>query len=117
MGEEQSLEGWAPELDENLGLDRIIDLAHDYRGNTTIVKTDGTKVDGYIFNRNGDVSEPYIEYFDLAGAGPFTLLYSEIENILFTGKDTAAGKSYEAWLERKKKEKIRKQAEGSGAAS
>ena len=105
MSDERSLEGWVPELDENLSLSQVIDMAFDYRGDTTIVKSDGSRVVGYIFNRNGDVLEPYIEFFDEMGRGPFTILYSEIETIKFTGKDTAAGKSWEAWNKRKEKKK------------
>ncbi len=39
--------------------------------------------------------------FDRTGNGPFTILYAKIATIGFTGKDTAAGKSYEAWVRRK----------------
>ena len=101
-----TLEGWVPTLGEDLSLAQVIDLAFDYRGNTTVVKTDGTEVVGYIFNRNNDVPEPFIQMFDQAGNGPFKILYSEIENIRFTGKDTAAGNPWQAWVERKQKEKV-----------
>ncbi len=93
-----------PELGETPTLAQVIELAFDYRGNTAVVKVDGTEVEGYIFNRNADVPEPFIQMFDLAGDGPFKILYSEIRNIKFTGKDMAAGKSWAAWIERKKKE-------------
>ena len=105
-----TLEGWVPELSESLTLAQVIDLAFDYRGDVTLVKTDGTEIVGYIFNRNRDVPAPFIQMFDLAGSGPFRILYSEIENIKFTGRDTAAGKSYAAWVERKEKEKAEKAA-------
>ena len=98
-------EGWVPVINEYLSLAEVIELAFDYRGNTTIVKTGGTEVVGYIFNRNRELPEPYIQYFDLAGNGPFKLLYSEIQTIKFTGKDTAAGNSWQAWVERKQKDK------------
>ena len=107
MPEEKSLEGWIPEPGGDLTISRIIDMAYDYRGNTTIRKTDGTKIVGYIFNRSGNGDSQHIEYFDESGAGPFSLPYSHIENILFTGKDTAAGKSYEAWQERKRRKKAK----------
>ncbi len=90
-----------------------MEFAFDYRGNTTIVKKDGTEIVGYIFNRNTYGPEPFIEYFDESGEGPFTLRYSELANIKFTGKDTAAGNSWKAWLERKEREK----AERAGAGS
>jgi hypothetical protein len=35
------------------------------------------------------------------GAGPFTIAYREIRTIRFTGRDTAAGNSYVAWLRAK----------------
>ena len=105
-----TLEGWIPNLGEFLTLAEVIDQAFDYRGNTTVVKVDGTEVEGYIFNRNRDAPEPFIQLFDLAGDGPFKILYSEIENIKFTGKDTAAGNSWMAWIERRGKEKAEKAA-------
>ena len=100
-----SLEGWVPEVGPYLTLAEVVEFAFDYRGNTTIVKTDGVEVTGYIFNRNTHGSEPYLEYFDENGEGPFTLRYAEVANVKFTGKDTAAGNSWKAWLERKEREK------------
>ena len=41
-GPDRTLEGWVPEMGHELPLERVIDLAFDYRGNTTVVKTDGT---------------------------------------------------------------------------
>jgi len=100
-----TLEGWRPEIGGSLTLAEVIELAFDYRGNTTIVKTDGTEVAGYIFNRDRREPAPFVQYFDENGGGPFTLPYAEIATILFTGKDTAAGNSWKAWLERRAKEK------------
>jgi len=105
-----SLEGYVPEIGPHLTLAEVIEFAFDYRGNTTIVKTDGTEVVGYVFNRNELVPEPFIQFFDEKGDGPFTVPYSGIATIKFTGKDMAAGNSWKAWLERKEKEK-------AGAAS
>ena len=107
MAEQKSLEGWIPALDETLSIEQVIELAFDYRGNTTIVKTDGSSIEGYIFNRYSDVREPFLEYFDTSGAGPFVLRYSEIANVNFSGKDTAVGKSWEAWQRRKTEAKAR----------
>ena len=102
---EGSLEGWAPEPGPALSLHEIVEHAFDYRGNTVVVKTDGTEVEGYVFNRNTDVAEPFIQVFDAAGAGPFTIPYAAIRTIRFTGKDTAAGNSYAAWLKRREQQK------------
>ncbi|MBI4308371.1 MAG: hypothetical protein HY684_06155 [Chloroflexi bacterium] len=99
--QERSLQGWAPEPGKDVTLAQVIDMAFDYRGNVTVVKADGTEVVGYVFNRNSGVAEPYIQMFGESGDGPFRLLYSEIRNIKFTGRDMAAGNSWAAWLKRK----------------
>ena len=100
-----SLEGWVPQVNDYTSLHEVVDFAFDYRGNTTVVKTDGSEVVGYIFNRNADVPEAFIQLFDEQGDGPFTIRYRDIATIKFTGKDTAAGNSWKAWVERKEKEK------------
>jgi len=37
-----SLEGWVPDVGDYLTLAEVVEFAFDYRGNTTIVKRDGT---------------------------------------------------------------------------
>lgn len=105
-----TLQGWVPEIGEFLTLAEVIDLAFDYRGNTTVVKVDETEIEGYVFNRDREAPEPFIQLFDVAGNGPIRIPYSEIRNIKFTGGDTAAGNSWQAWLERKEREKAEKAA-------
>lgn len=108
MGIPDSLEGWEPEVGPDLPLERVIDLAFDYRGNTTVVKTDGTEIVGYVFNRNAEAPEPYVQLFDLRGEGPIRIPYAEIRTIRFTGRDMAAPDSHAAGL--------RRRAEGAGRA-
>ena len=109
-----SLEGWTPEIGPYLTVEEVIDFAFDYRGNTTIVRTDGSEIVGYVFNRDRAAATPFIQFFDEAGDGPFTLPYRDVANIRFTGRDTAAGNSWKAWLERK--ERLRaEQGAASGA--
>ena len=103
-----TLQGWVPEIGEFLTLAEVIDLAFDYRGNTTVVKADGAEIEGYVFNRDHEAPEPFIQIFDVAGNGPIRIPYSEIRNIRFTGRDMAAGNSWQAWLERREREKVEK---------
>lgn len=98
---EVTLEGWMPEIGPDLSLEAVVDKAFDYRGNVTVVKTDGSETEGYLFNRNADAPVPFVQMFDLNGAGPHTIAYREIRSIRFTGRDTAAGNSYAAWLRAK----------------
>jgi len=100
-----TLEGWVPQINDYMSLREVVEFAFDYRGNTTVVKRDGSEIVGYIFNRNSDAPEPFIQLFDEQGNGPFSISYLDIATIRFTGKDTAAGNSWKAWVERKEKEK------------
>ena len=109
-----TLEGWVPQINDYTTLREVVDFAFDYRGNTTVVKRDGSEVVGYIFNRDADAPEAFIQLFDERGAGPFTIPYCDIATIKFTGKDTAAGNSWKAWVERKEEERALRAA-ASGA--
>ena len=95
------LEGWEPAVGVEVSLEDVVERAFDYRGDVTVVRQDGSEVIGYLFNRNAEVARRFVQMFDRAGEGPLTIPYAEIRTIRFTGKDTAAGKSYEAWLRRK----------------
>jgi len=101
MTDEKSLEGWAPDIGAAAMLAEVVDRAFDYRGDVTLVLDDGRELVGYLFNRNRDAAEPFVQIFDTAGDGPFTIRYADIRTIRFSGKDPAAGNSYTAWLERK----------------
>ena len=99
MIEDRSLEGWVPSPD--VPLSEVIEHAFDYRGNVTIERHHDDPIMGYLFNRDGAASTPFVQLFDAAGEGPITIPYAAIRTIRFTGKDTAAGNSYTAWLERR----------------
>jgi len=109
--DETTPEGWMPEVGGGLSLATIIDRAFDYRGNVTVVKRDGSEMVGFLFNRNSDAPEPFVQMFDLDGAGPVTVPYHTIRTIRFTGRDTAAGNSYAAWLRAKEAAKAAGHAE------
>jgi hypothetical protein len=116
MTDGATLEGWVPEIGPGLSLADVVDKAFDYRGNVTVVQTDGSETEGYLFNRNADAPVPFVQMFDLSGGGPHTISYREIRTIRFTGRDTAAGNSYAAWLRAKEAAKAADRAEkGSGS--
>ena len=99
MTQDGTLEGFVPAADADV-LD-IIELAFDYRGDVTVVRHDGEEIVGYLFNRNREVREPFVQMFPATGDDPVTIPCADIRTIRFTGKDTAAGTSYAAWLRRK----------------
>jgi hypothetical protein len=98
MSDEKSLEGWAPDIRDAAALAEAVDRAFDYRGDVTLVLADGREVVGYLFNRNRDVAEPFVQLFAGEGSDATTIPYVGIRAIRFTGRDTAAGNSYAAWL-------------------
>ena len=96
-----------------------IDKAFDYRGDVTLTLT-GEQIEGYIFNRNAKASPPRIEVFVKGSDEPKIIPYADVTAIAFTGKDTADGKSWDAWVSKKESErkaeadKIKAEAEAQG---
>jgi hypothetical protein len=96
--DEKSLEGWAPEIPDEAALIEVVDRAFDYRGDITLDLDDGRRIEGYLFNRNRDVTEPFVQMFASSEPAPLTIPYARIRAVRFTGRDTAAGNSYAVWL-------------------
>jgi len=99
--DEKSLEGWAPDIHDAATLAEVVDRAFDYRGDVTVLLDDGRELNGYLFNRNPDAAEPFVQMFEREASGASSVPYARIRAIRFTGKDTAAGNSYAAWLRSK----------------
>lgn len=110
--QERSLEGWDPGAVDGPDLAYVVERAFDYRGDVTVVRHDGGEIVGYLFNRNTDVAEPFVEMFERDGGEPITIPYAQISSIRFTGRDTAAGNSYAAWLRGREAAKVTKPASG-----
>jgi hypothetical protein len=106
-------QGYRWEGDDPEVLARAIEAAFDYRGDVTLLLRSGGELSGYLSNRNGAAPEPFLELFPAAGGPMRRLLYRELRGIAFTGRDTAAGKSWETWL---KKYQAKKAAEARGEA-
>ena len=96
--DEKSLEGWTPEIPDGAALAEVLERAFDYRGDVTLDLDDGRRIEGYLFNRNRDVAEPFVQMFASGETAPSTIPYARIRAVRFTGRDTAAGNSYAAWL-------------------
>ena len=77
-----------------------LEKAFDYRGDVTITRKDGSSVEGYIFDRRTGTTleNSFIRLFPKSDPVKLAIPYSDIAALTFTGRDTAAGKSWEAWL-------------------
>jgi hypothetical protein len=104
--ERENLEGWIPELATEAEVREALEKAFDYRGDVTLTRKDGTTVEGYLYDRR---SEPTLEA-SLVRIIPtpkpgvpverVMVSYAEIAALQFTGRDTAAGKTFEAWIKK-----------------
>jgi hypothetical protein len=96
----EKLEGWVPELAGEEEVRQALEKAFDYRGDVTITRKDGSKVEGYIFDRRTGkaLADSAVRLFPKDADQKISIPYSEIAALAFSGRDTAAGKSFEAWV-------------------
>jgi hypothetical protein len=96
----EKLEGWVPELAGEEEVRQALEKAFDYRGDVTITRKDGSKVEGYIFDRRTGktLAESAVRLYPKDADQKISIPYSEIAALAFSGRDTAAGKSFEAWV-------------------
>lgn len=96
----ERLEGWIPELANEEELRVALEKAFDYRGDVTITRKDGSKIEGYLFDRRTGASlkESMVRLYPKNSGEKVSVSYADIGALAFTGRDTAAGKSWEAWV-------------------
>ena len=70
--------------------------AMDYRGDVTLVTRDGNSTVGYLF----DLTTDGRARLDLADGSRVKVAIDTIVEVRFSGKDTAAGKSFDRWIQR-----------------
>ncbi|MGB7148527.1 MAG: hypothetical protein WBD45_05205 [Terriglobales bacterium] len=100
--ERENLQGWIPQLATEADIRAVIEKAFDYRGDVTVTRKNTSEVTGYLFDRRiGPTLDTSVVRLMLATSNDRPAIpYSEIAAIAFTGRDTAAGKSYEAWVKK-----------------
>src|SRR5580698_4681229 len=98
----ERLEGWIPELASEDELRGALEKAFDYRGDVTITRKDGSKIEGYIFDRRTGASlrESAVRLYPKNSSEKVAVSYADIGALAFSGRDTAAGKSWEAWMKK-----------------
>lgn len=96
----ESVQGWVPELATEEELRIALEKAFDYRGDVTLTLKDRTRIEGYIFDRiaGPSLSASYVRVLPKDSSQKRKIAYDEIAALAFTGRDTAAGKSWEAWV-------------------
>ncbi len=98
--EREQVEGWIPELASDEDLREVLEKAFDYRGDVTITRKDGSQIEGYIFDRRSGktLADSVVRIIPRNATQKISIPYSDVAALVFSGRDMAAGKSWEAWL-------------------
>jgi hypothetical protein len=96
----EQLEGCVPDLAGEEELRTALEQAFDYRGDVLITRKDGTRVEGYVFDRRTGptLAQSSVRLLPKDGSPKLSIPYSDIAALAFTGRDMAAGKSWDSWV-------------------
>jgi hypothetical protein len=96
----ESVQGWVPQLATEEELRIALEKAFDYRGDVTLTLKNNSKIEGYIFDRvtGPTLSASFVRVLPKDSSPRLKISYAEIAALAFTGRDTAAGKSWESWV-------------------
>ena len=111
----ETVEGWVPELATEEELRIALEKAFDYRGDVTLRLKDNSEIEGYVFDRvaGNSLANSFVRVMPKQADQKLKIAYADIAALIFTGKDTAAGKSWEAWV----RKYWEKKASGDGLLS
>jgi hypothetical protein len=100
--EREQLEGWIPALASEAEIREALEKAFDYRGDITVTRKDGSQITGYLFDRRAgsSLTDSFVRIIPSDAATKVSVAYSDIAALAFTGRDTAAGKTFEAWVKK-----------------
>jgi hypothetical protein len=98
----EQLEGWIPSLASEHDLRLALEKAFDYRGDVAITRKDGSIIEGYVFDRRSaaTLKDSVVRIYSRNSPEKLSISYADIAALAFTGRDTAAGKSWEAWMKK-----------------
>ena len=102
--ERENLEGWIPDLATETETRDALEKAFDYRGDVTLTLRSGEVVEGYIYDRRQGrtLLDSMVRVMPSKGEDRArrSIPYAEIAAVNFSGRDTAAGKTFEAWVKK-----------------
>jgi hypothetical protein len=96
----EQLEGWIPSLASDAETREALEKAFDYRGDVTLTLKDGRVIHGYVFDRRtgATLADSAVRVMPSEERTKLTIPYADIAALAFTGRDNAAGKTFEAWV-------------------
>jgi hypothetical protein len=111
----EAVQGWVPELATENDFRIALEKAFDYRGDVTVTTKDGKQIEGYIFDRvsGATLADSFVRLLPKDSNQRQKIAYADIAALAFSGRDPAAGKSWEAWV----RKYWEKKATGEGGAT
>lgn len=85
----------------------LLDRAFDYRGDVTLHLAGGRTVTGYVFDRRVEGGRPCVRLIPSDSEARVSVAYDDIEKLVFSDRDPAAGKSWETWVRKYVEKKLR----------
>ena len=100
--EREELQGCVPTMATDEEVRDALEKAFDYRGDITITRKDGSAVEGYVFDRRtgATLAASQVRMLLPGTSQKISIPYSDIAGLTFSGRDTAAGKSFDAWVKK-----------------
>jgi hypothetical protein len=98
----EQLEGWIPSLASETDIREAFEKAFDYRGDVTLTLKDGRVIHGYVFDRRpgATLEDSAVRIIPAGERTRLSIPYSDIAALAFTGRDNAAGKTFDAWIKK-----------------
>jgi hypothetical protein len=88
-----------------------LEAARDFRGDVTLGLVDGTTMEGFVFDTvesGGRIAR--VRMLPSDGGPRRTVDAAQIRCVAFTGKDAAAGKTWENWVRRYAEKRLKGEA-------
>jgi hypothetical protein len=104
--ERDNLEGTIPAMATEAEVRDVLEKAFDYRGDITVTRKDGSTIEGYLYDRRNaaTLEESVIRLMPTPKPGNpherVNISYADVAGLKFSGRDTAAGKTFDAWVKK-----------------
>jgi hypothetical protein len=102
-----TLEGATAPLGSEEEIRAAIEQAFSYRGDITVKLKNGAILDGYIFDRRvaAQLADCQFRLIAKDSEQRLSVSYAQVAHLAFSGRDTAAGKSFETWVKKYRQKK------------
>lgn len=106
--ERATLQGLVASRDDEQALLTALEQAFDYRGDVTLELVGGERVVGYIFDRRvgATLASSSVRLLCEGSDEKVTVTFDRIARLEISGRDTAAGKSFDTWLKKYVEKKL-----------